>query len=71
MNRSTQAIPSDMCVPLGVVTENATCSAPCASRMRAMCPAISSSASSQPISRHAAGAPLGDTRRSGTVSRSG
>ena len=35
MKRSIQEMESEMCVPLGVVTEKATCSGPCAALMPA------------------------------------
>ena len=62
---------SAICVPLGVVIEKATCSAPWSARIRAMRPAISSNASSQEIcSQVGHKVPLDDVRRIGCFRRS-
>ena len=72
IRRSIQAIESEMCEPDGVVTENATCSGPCAALMEAMRFAISTKASSHEMRRQpGSAAPLGAVRRKGWVRRSG
>ena len=72
MNRSTQSIPSEIGVPLGDVTENATASGPLSRRISSNRPAISASASSHPIcTQPGSSAVFGVVRRSGWVSRRG
>ena len=72
MNRSIQEIESEMCVPLGVVTENATCSAPWSARIAPMRSRDLVSASSQPIGcQPGSAAPFGCVRRIGCRMRSG
>ena len=72
MKRSTHSKLSTIGVPLGVVTPNATASAPLSARIAPSRLAISVSASSQDTSTQpGSAAPRGRVRLSGTVSRRG